>query len=175
MINVLEKDECIGFKNYERKIKSPFMIDADFESILVPEDNGQQKPEESYTNKTQKMLFAVMAINKYMLMLRLGEDAVYNFIDSMIEKKINKELVMTKEVDKDFETSSKCWTCDNVYVEGDIKIRDHCHTTEKYRVSTHWDCNITVKLIKHQIPIVFQKLKKLGLASCYARTRHLQF
>ena len=84
------------------------MIDADFESILVPEDNGQQKPKESYTNKTQKMLFAVMAINKYMLMLRLGEDAVYNFIDSMIEKKINKELVMTKEVDKDFETSTKC-------------------------------------------------------------------
>ena len=27
--------------NIMRKIKSPFMIYADFESILVPEDNGK--------------------------------------------------------------------------------------------------------------------------------------
>ena len=38
----------------KRKIKSPFMIYADFESILVPEDNGNQNPDESYTNKYEK-------------------------------------------------------------------------------------------------------------------------
>ena len=33
--------EYIRLKNYEKKIKSPFMVDADFESILVPSDcNG---------------------------------------------------------------------------------------------------------------------------------------
>ena len=31
--------------------KSLFMIYADFESILVPEDNEKQNPEEYYTNK----------------------------------------------------------------------------------------------------------------------------
>ena len=30
------------------------MIYADFESILMPEDNGKQNPKESYTNKYQK-------------------------------------------------------------------------------------------------------------------------
>ena len=30
------------------------MIYADFESILVPGDNGKQNPDESYTNKYQK-------------------------------------------------------------------------------------------------------------------------
>ena len=30
------------------------MICTDFESILVPEDNGKQNPEESYRNKNQK-------------------------------------------------------------------------------------------------------------------------
>ena len=30
------------------------MIYADFESILVPEDNGKQNPDESYTNIHQK-------------------------------------------------------------------------------------------------------------------------
>ena len=34
---------------------------------------------------------------------------------------------MTKEDDKDFENSTKCWICDNVYVDGDVKVRDHCH------------------------------------------------
>ena len=32
-----KKGEYVKFKNYERKIKSPFINDADFESILVPE------------------------------------------------------------------------------------------------------------------------------------------
>ena len=44
----------VKFKNYERKIKSPFIIYAYFESTLVSEDNGMQNPEEPYTNKYQK-------------------------------------------------------------------------------------------------------------------------
>ena len=34
-----KKGEYVRFKNYERKIKSPFIIYADFESILVLENN----------------------------------------------------------------------------------------------------------------------------------------
>ena len=41
------KDKYVKFKNYGRKIKSPFVIYADFESILLPEDDGQQNPKES--------------------------------------------------------------------------------------------------------------------------------
>ena len=44
----------VKFKDFERKIKSLFMIYVDFESILVHEDNGKQNPNESYTNKYQK-------------------------------------------------------------------------------------------------------------------------
>ena len=36
------------------KLKSPFMIDADFLRILVPEDNGKQNQNDSYSNKYQK-------------------------------------------------------------------------------------------------------------------------
>ena len=36
------------------KQRLPFMIYADFESILVPEDNEEQNPNVSYTNKYQK-------------------------------------------------------------------------------------------------------------------------
>ena len=47
-IQIPKKAECVRFKNYDRKIKSPFMIYAGFEIILVPGDNEKQNPEESY-------------------------------------------------------------------------------------------------------------------------------
>ena len=40
-IMIPKKGEHVKFKNYERKIKSLFKIYADFESILVLEDNGK--------------------------------------------------------------------------------------------------------------------------------------
>ena len=46
--------DYVRFKNYERVIKSPFIIYVESESILVPEDNGKQNPNKSYTNKYQK-------------------------------------------------------------------------------------------------------------------------
>ena len=30
-----------------------------------------------------------------------------------------------------------CWIYDNDYIDGDVKVRDHCHITEKYRDSPH--------------------------------------
>ena len=53
----------LNFKNVERKIKSTFMIYADFESILVPEDNGKQNLNEYYTKNIKNMLIVVMVIN----------------------------------------------------------------------------------------------------------------
>ena len=53
---------------------------------------------------------------------------------------------------------TKCWICDNDYVDNDIKVRDHCHITGKYRRSAHRDCNINLKL-NHKIPVVFHNPK----------------
>ena len=38
-IIIPKKGKCNNIRNYERKPKSMFIIYADFESILVPEDN----------------------------------------------------------------------------------------------------------------------------------------
>ena len=80
----------------------------------------------------------------------LGKDALYNFIISMIEeckycgdlmkKDFNKELVMTKEDNEDFKNSTRCWTCDDDYVDNDVKARGHCHMIKKYRGFPHRDC-----------------------------------
>ena len=53
-IKMPKKGEYVKFKTFERKIKPPLMIHANFKSILVPEDNGKQNTNKSYTNKYQK-------------------------------------------------------------------------------------------------------------------------
>ena len=53
-IIIPKKGKYVKFKNLERKMKSPFIIYADFKSILVPAGNGKQNSEESHTNKYQK-------------------------------------------------------------------------------------------------------------------------
>ena len=63
---------------------------------------------------------------------------------------------MTRKDNEDFENSTKYWICD-VYFNGDLKVRDHCYITGKYRGSAHRDCNINVKS-NHKIP-VFHNLK----------------
>ena len=65
---------------------------------------------------------------------------------------------MIKEVNEDFKNSSKCWICDNDYIDTDAKVRDHCRITGKHRGSPHRDCNINLKL-NRKIPIVLQNLK----------------
>ena len=80
----------------------------------------------------------------------------------VMKKHFNKKHVMTKEDDKDFENSAKCWTCDNAYVDGDVKVRDYCHVARKYRGSARRDYNINVKL-NHKIPVVFHNLKNYNL------------
>ena len=159
-----KKGEHVKSKYFEKKMKSPFMIYADFKSALVPEDNGKQNPNESYTNNYQKHVACsyshklVHVDDRFSKPFKsyLGDNAVYNFISSMIEenkccsdvmkKHFTEELVICKEDNEDFENSTKCWICDNDYVNGDVKVRDHCHTTGKYRGSALRDCNIDVKL-----------------------------
>ena len=80
----------------------------------------------------------------------------YNFISDMMEeskycsvfmkKHFSKELVMTEKNNEDFENSTKCWICDNDYIDDDVKVRDHFHITGKYRGSPNRYFNINVKL-----------------------------
>ena len=123
-----------------KETKSPFIIYVDFESILVPEDNGKQNSNESYTNKYQKHVACSHRYidDKFSKVFKsyLSKDAVYNFISSIIDESrycgnvmknhSNEELVMSKEDNEDFENSTKCRICDNDYVNNDFKERDHC-------------------------------------------------
>ena len=46
----------------------------------------------------------------------------------------------------------------NGYVDGDVKVINHCHITGKYIGFWHEDCNIKVKL-NNKIPVIFHDVK----------------
>ena len=93
MVKMAKNWETVKFKNYTRKIKSPFMIYADFESTLVLENNEKQNPDEYYTNKYQNHVgcnfgYKLVCVDDQFsksFKLYLGQDAVHKFITSMIK------------------------------------------------------------------------------------------
>ena len=70
------------------------MFYADFKTILVPEDNGKQNPNESHTNKYQKHIACsygyklVCVDDKFSKPFKsyLGEDAVYSLLSVLSRK-----------------------------------------------------------------------------------------
>ena len=66
-----KKGEYVEFKIYEKNY-SLFMIYEDFESILVPENNGKQNPNiKNIQANIKQILLVVMAVNYYVLVISL--------------------------------------------------------------------------------------------------------
>ena len=122
----LEK-EIIEFKNYFKQIPVPFKIYADFECNL----DSVESYEGSYSKKYQhhvpysfayKLVWVDDKFTKPIVVFR-GEDAAYEFIKAIVKKyqyckkvmnkHFNKNLIMTEEEEKQFQSSNTCWICKN--------------------------------------------------------------
>ena len=55
--------------------------------------------------------------------------------------------VMTEE-EHLFQQSNTCWICKILIDNDDEKVRDHCHSTCKFREAARWSCNINFQLTK---------------------------
>ena len=97
--------------------------------------------------------------------------AVYNFMECMLDevkyckgivkKHFNKPLKMTKSDEKQFKKADKCHICDKTYTDKDVRVRDHCHITGKYRGSAHQECNLKLRINPEEvkIPVIFHNLR----------------
>ena len=121
---MFKKGEYVRIKKYERKITSSFMIYDDWLFIynLSYFDDGMLNPDESYTNKYQKQVTCSYGNNLVYIddkfskpfKSNLGDDAVYNFINTTLEeskycsdvmkKHFNRAFVITQKDVKDFFT-----------------------------------------------------------------------
>ena len=75
-----------------------------------------------------------------------------------MKKHFNKNLIITAEEDKQFQSSNTYWICEKLIEDDDVKVRDHCHITAKFRAAAHWTCNINLQLTK-KFPVVFHNLR----------------
>jgi hypothetical protein len=53
-----------------------------------------------------------------------------------------------------FEKAERCHFCKKAFTETNIKVRDHCHVTGKFRGAAHQTCNLKVRT-SLKIPIFF--------------------
>ena len=179
-IKMPKKGQHVNFRNYHKQIPAPFVIYADFEAITEKVHGCLPNNEKSYTEAYQKHIdcgYGYKLVCHYNdefskpVQVFGGENAVYNFMEKMIEevewcksiikKHFNKPLVMTEKNKLDFESAKYCHICKNRYSEEDICVRDHCHITGKYRGSAHQDCNLKLRLspTNIQIPVFFHNLR----------------
>ena len=50
------------------------------------------------------------------------------------------------------------WICKKIIDNDEEKVRDHCHVTDKFRGTAHWNCNINLQLTK-KVPVIFHNLR----------------
>ena len=179
-IKMPEEDDEVFFRNHHKQLPVPFVIYADFEAITEKVDSCQPSDKKSYTEAYQKHTdcgygYKVVCCydDEYSKPVQVfrGENAVYKFMENMLEEvdwcksimeeHFNKPLVMTEENETDFRKATKCYICDRQYQDKDIRVRDHCHITGKFRGSAHQDCNLKLQINseKIKIPVFFHNLK----------------
>ena len=179
-INMPEKGEKVYFKNHHKHLPVPFIIYADFEALTEKIQGCQPNNEKSYTEAYQKHIdcgygYKVVCCydDKYSKPVQIfrGENAVHQFMEAMLEevkyckkvikKYFNKPLRMTEKNEEAFQKTEECHICDRKYTDKDVRVRDHCHITGKYRGSAHQECNLKLKIEpeKTKIPVIFHNLR----------------
>ena len=148
------------FKNFVHSEKAPFVIYADFESLIKPIDNCDPDPNKSYTMKYQEhepvsFTYYIKSFNESVYESRLrgyikekpddpdAIDIFINWLEEDVKEIANikvKPMIFTDEEEKEFNKASNCWICGGEL--GNDRVRDHCHYTGKYRGAAHNSCNL---------------------------------
>ena len=180
-IKMPDKDNNIlKFNNFHKQQQVPFVVYADFEAITEKVYGCIPSDDKSYTEAYQKHTdcgygykLVCCYDDKYTKPEQIyrGENAVYQFMENMLEevkycknimkKRFNKPLRMTENDEEKFQKAEECHICDKRYTEKDIRVRDHCHITGEYRGSAHQECNLKLRINPEEIkiPVIFHNLR----------------
>ena len=68
---------------------------------------------------------------------------------------------MTEDDEMCFKLMDKCHICGETYTDKDVRVRDHCHITEKFRGSVHQECDLKLRIKPEnlKIPVIFHNLR----------------
>lgn len=84
-----------------------------------------------------------------------------DYCKATMTKHFKKPLVMSDDEEEMFKQTEVCYICGQQYTDADIRVRDHCHVTGKYRGSAHQDCNLKLCLNPNNVKIrvIFYNLR----------------
>ena len=174
-INMPPPGSFLEFKNFVHSEKAPFAIYSDFESLVKPLDVCDPDPNKSYTKKYQKhepvsFCYYIKSFNESVYKSRLriyikskeedpaAMDTFINWLESDVKEIANlenKDMIFTKENEKEFINASNCWICGEYM--GNDRVRDHCHFTGKFRGAACNSCNLKLRR-QNNISVFFHNL-----------------
>ena len=173
-VEMPKQGSTVEFKDGENQFRVPYIMYADFESILELMDPVEPgSPNQPYTNEVNHhtssgwCVYSKFAYGDVDDPLRLyrGKDCIEtfgNYIKGEAHRLFHMfpELPMdplTKKQWKKYKRSTKCHICYKPFALKDPKVRDHCHYTGLYRCPAHSLCNLRYKISSY-IPVVFHNL-----------------
>ena len=173
-IEMPTENPIVKFHSGQYQFEVPFVMYADFEAILQNvEEETNLDSQNPYTRKINHHIpsgfctystFAYGEVNDPLFQYR-GEDCVEVFCNH-IEKEAKRLYHMfpekamdslTPEQKRDFRIAKRCHICMYPFKPGELKVRDHCHYTGKYRGAAHEKCNLRYA-VPNYIPIIFHNL-----------------
>ena len=172
-VEMPHKKPIVEFCNGQYQFKVPFIMYADFESLLEPIQGSSKDPSGPWTTAINNYIpsgwcvyseFAYGVVQNPLTLYR-GKNCVKKFSDHVIgearrlyhafpERPMNP---LTSNQNERYKKSKRCHICFRPFTLKDPKVRDHCHYTGKYRGAVHRNCNLQYK-IPSNIPIVFHNL-----------------
>lgn len=173
-----EENNILRFENYQNKLKVPFCIYADIESILLPADEANTPFCSSENTKSyqQHEAFCIgfyfqCSYDSSLSFYRhyRGKDcmkwfclelyAIYEQVRAIFEYVMPMNL--SAEEEHAFQDAEYCHICSKsfslTHYEGEQKVRDHSHLSGAYRGAAHAKCNIRFQESR-KIPVIFHNL-----------------
>ena len=175
-INMPPPESFIKFKNYLYSERAPFVIYADFESLLKPLDTCKPDPKKSYTlkynvHKPVSFVYYIKSFNEDVYKSKLVSyvkeneedpdtiDVFINWLEEdvkIIAELGNEKMIITPEEQEQFNQASNCWICGKLLNLQD-RVRDHCHYTGRYRGAACNICNLKYRK-PNNISVFFHNL-----------------
>ena len=83
------------------------------------------------------------------------------YCKGIVKKRFNKPLKMTENDELRFKQMDECHICGNRYTDKDVRVRDDCHITGKFKGSAHQECNLRLRIKPEdiKIPVIFHNLR----------------
>ena len=169
-------NKTLKYNHGEKSLKTPFVIYADLECLLIKQQSCQNNLNESYTERKamhEPCGYSLDLVSSFdskqnKRSFYRGKDCIKRFCSDLKElgtKIINykqKEMIpLTDKENKYYEEQEKCHICQKefCYDKNDKKkfkvyqkVRDHCHRTGKCTGAAHSICNLNYK-VPQEIPV----------------------